>query len=111
MRQNNGHDAVLLQVMEAVQQKGEVRRRSWRESVVFEAGIIGHVLFRGPAIAERWIGDDCVKLRHFGRIGLAQHVPVVCQRVAVKDGKRGVAHAVQQHVHAGEALCDVRIAF
>ena len=44
------------------------------------------------------------KLRLLGRVRLAQHVPVVGQRVAVVDFELSVLHPVQQHVHAREVV-------
>lgn len=104
VRQDDGHDAVLLQKMEAVEQEGEVRSGARREAVVFEAHIGGKVSRRVPAVAEGRVRHHGVEVRHLGRVCLAQHVPVIGQGIAVEDGESPVAHAMQEHVHAGEVV-------
>ena len=104
VRQDDGHDAVLLQKMEAVEQEGEVRSGARREAVVLEAHVCGEVSRRVPAVAEGRVRHYGVEVRHLGRIGLAQHVPVIDQGVTVEDGEGPVAHAMQEHVHAGEVV-------
>ena len=61
-------------------------------------------LVRLPAVAERRIGHHGVELGLLGGVGLAQHVPVVGQRVAVVDLELRILHPVQQHVHARQVV-------
>ena len=72
--------------------------------MVLEAHVLAHRVGRLPAIAEGRIGDDGVELRLLGGVRLAQHVPVVGQRVAVVDLELRVLHPVQQHVHARQVV-------
>ena len=104
VRQDDRHHAFVLQVVKAVQQEREVGRRLWGQAVVLEAHVLAHRLGRVPAVAERRIGDHGVEVRLLGRVGLAQHVPVVGQRVAVVDFELRVLHPVQQHVHPREVV-------
>ena len=86
--------------MEAVEQEGEVGRGFWCKAVVLEAHVLGQGLGRFPSEAERGVGDHGVELGLPSRVGLAEHLPVVGQRVAVEDFELGILYAVQQHVHA-----------
>ena len=104
VRQDDRHHAVVLQVVQPVQQEGEVGRALGRHAVVLEPHVLAHRLGRLPAIAERRVGDDRVELRLLRRVRLAQHVPVVGQRVAVVDLELRVLHPVQQHVHARQVV-------
>jgi len=104
VRQDDGHDALVRQVMEAVQEEGEVGGGLRGQSVIFEPHVAAHIVLRFPTVTERGIGDDGVELGHPGGVGLAQKIPVVGQRIAVVDFKFRVLHPVQQHVHAREIV-------
>lgn len=51
MWQDDGHDALVRQVVEAVQEEGEVGGGLGCDSVVLEAHVVGHVLIGLPAIS------------------------------------------------------------
>ncbi len=104
MRQDDGHHPVILQVVQAVQQEGEVGGALRRHTVVFETRVVARLLLRVPAETEGRIGHHGIEGRLLCRIGLAQPVPVVFQRVAVMDLELGVLHPVQQHVHARQVV-------
>ena len=104
VRQDDGHHAFILQVVETVQQEGEVGGGFGSQPVVLEPNIVAHRLGRIPAIAEGRIGHDRIEVGLLGGVHLAQHVPVIGQRVAVIDFELRVLHSVQQHVHAGEVV-------
>lgn len=102
--EDDGHGAFLVEVVEAVQEEGEVGGGFGREAVVFEAHVFAHCLGGFPAVAEGGIGDDGVEGGFSGGISFAEHVPVVGEGVAVEDGEFGVFDAVEEHVHAGEVV-------
>ena len=105
VRQDDRHHAFVLQVVEARAAGRRSRRRDLGASaVVLEPHVLAHRLGRLPAVAERRVGDDGVELRLLRGVRLAQHVPVVGQRVAVVDLELRVLHPVQQHVHAREVV-------
>ena len=57
VREDDGHRAVLLEVVEAVEQEGHVGRLLGREAIVTESGIVGQLFAGGPFEAEggqRW---------------------------------------------------------
>jgi hypothetical protein len=74
--------------------------------VVLEANIVAHVVFRLPAVAERWVGDNSVELRHLRRIVLAEKIPVIEQRVAAVNFElpRGRGLAIQFRSELGFGL-------
>ena len=104
MRQDNGHSPFPLQVVEAVQQKGEVCGGFRSQPIIFETHIFAQRLSGIPAVAERGIGHHGIEIGLFRRIGFAQHVPVVGQSVAVEYLKFRVLHTMQQHVHARQVI-------
>lgn len=104
VRQDDRHHAVVFEVVQPVQQKREVGRALRRHAVVLEAHVLAHRLARLPAVAERRIGHNRVELRLHPGVRLAQHVPVVSERVTVVDLELRVLHPVQQHVHARQVV-------
>ncbi len=90
--------------MEAVQEEGEVGGGFRGQAVVFEAHVVAHRIRGVPAVAKRRIGHDGVEARLLGRVQLAQRVPFVEERVAVKDVELRILHPLQQHVHAGQVV-------
>src|SRR3546814_4975966 len=77
VREDDGHHAVVLQIVQPMKEEGEVGGALGRHAVVLEAHVLGHGLARLPAVAEGRIGHHRVELRFLGRVGLAQEVPVV----------------------------------
>jgi hypothetical protein len=57
-----------------------------------------------PAVVERRIRHHGIEIRFLGGVGLAQHFPIIGQRVAVEDFKLRILHPVQQHVHARQVV-------
>ena len=104
MRQDDGHHAFRFQIVEAVEQEGEVGCGLGGEAVALETHIFAHRVSGFPTKAEGRIGGDGVEARLLGRVLLPHHVPFVEQGVAVKDFELRVLHPVQQHVHAGEVV-------
>ena len=104
MRQDDGHCTVVPEVVKTVQQEREIRRRLRGQPVVLEPHILAQCLVRVPAVAERRVGDHGVEIELLRRIGLAEHVPFVRQRIAVVDLELRILHPVQQHVHPGEVV-------
>ncbi len=104
VQQDDGHHAFVFEVVEAVEQEGEVGGRFGSESVAFEAHVVRQSIIRFPPLAERWIGYAGVEARLLGRVLLAHQVPVVEQCVAVEDLELGILHPMEQHVHAGEVV-------
>ena len=104
VRQDDSHDAFRFQIMEAVQQKGEVRGGFGRKTVVLETHVFTNRFGRLPSVTERRIGHHGIELRHPGRVHLAQPVPVVREGVAVVDMELRIFHPVKQHVHARQVV-------
>ncbi|MCY1559556.1 hypothetical protein D9M68_966060 [compost metagenome] len=71
MGQDDGHHAVLLKEVEAMQQKGEVRCRLRCQAIVLEADVLTQSLARLPAVAERRVGHNGIESGHLGRVSLA----------------------------------------
>ncbi len=100
--QDERHGAVAAEVVEAVEQEGEVSGALRRYAVVGEAWVARGLVVGFPAEAEGRVGHDGIKEHGVGGVLLAEQVPVVGEGVAVEDFKLRVAEAMQQHVHAGE---------
>ena len=90
--------------MQAVQQEGEVGSALGRQAMILEAHVLAERLGRVPAVTERRIGDHRIEGWLLGWVLLAEHVPVVGQRVAVVYLELRILHPVQQHVHAAEVV-------
>ncbi len=104
VRQDDRHHAFVFEEVEAVQQKGKVSGGLGGEAVAFEAHVVSQRIGRLPAVAKRRVGHDGVEARLFGRVLLAQRVPLVEQGVTVENLKLRILHTVQQHIHAGEVI-------
>ena len=104
VRQDDCHHAFVFQVVEAVEEEGEVGGGLGGEAVAFEAHVVGQRVGGFPALAEGRVGDDGVEARLLRRVRLPHHVLLVEQGIAVEDVKLRVLHPVQQHVHAGEVV-------
>lgn len=57
MRQDDGHHAVLLEVLETVQQEGKVGGGFGRQAVVLEAHVLTQRLGGLPAVAKWRVGQ------------------------------------------------------
>ena len=104
MRQDDGHDAVLLEVLETVQQEGKVGGGFGRQAVVLEAHALTQRVGGLPAVAEWRVGYHRIEARHLGPVRLAHHVSFIGQLVAVEDLELRLLHPVQQHVHARQVV-------
>lgn len=90
--------------MEAVKKEGEICGGFRREPVVLEPHVIGQRIGWRPTVAERRIGDHGIETGHLRRVGFAQHLPIVRQRITVENLELGIFHPMQQHVHAREVV-------
>ena len=102
--QDDRHHAFFFEVVEAVQEEGEIGGGLGSEAVAFEAHVVGQGIGGFPAVAEGRIGHDGIKTWLLGWVRLAHHVPLVEEGVAMEDLEFRVLHPVQQHVHAGEVV-------
>lgn len=102
--EDDGHDAIFFEVVEAVKEEGEIGGGFGGDAMVFEAHVLAGFVARGPAVAEGGIGDDDIEAGFFGGVGFAQPIPFVGEGVAVEDFEFGVFDSVQEHVHPREVV-------
>ena len=77
VRQDDGHHSFVFEEVEAVKEKCEVGSGLGGEAVAFESYIVCYGVCGFPAVAERWIGDDCIELWLLCGVHLPHHVPLV----------------------------------
>src|SRR5690625_74088 len=89
--------------MKAMQQEREIRSRLGRQTMRPKTHIIRN-LAGIPFVTERRIRNDGVKMRYARRILLLQEIPLVGERIAMKNLEFRVLHAMQKHVHARQVI-------
>ena len=99
VREDDGHGAAALQVVEAVQEEGVVGLGFRREDAVVAVTLILQEAFGGaPFGGVRRIHQDQVE------VGLLVGRPVAVQRVGVPEVLILSGDAVEEHVHPGEVV-------
>ena len=83
--EDDRHGAFWFEVVEAVEEEGEVGGGFGGEAVTFESYVFADGFGGFPAIAEGRIGDDRIEVESFGGVGFFEDVPVVGEGVAVED--------------------------
>ncbi|OQA28864.1 MAG: hypothetical protein BWY58_00140 [Chloroflexi bacterium ADurb.Bin344] len=110
VRQNNRHNAIRLEVIEIMEQKGIIRLGFRRDSKVGKTRVVFFVV-RFPMLGIRRIGDHRIDIqRIIGSCGIAliKKRPVVFQRVAVSGYNVIRQDASHDQIHSSEV---VRILF
>ena len=105
--QDDGHHAVIFEVLKAVQEEGEVGSRLGCDAWFLKRMSLAVSSPGDQRRLKGWVGDHCIEGGLLGRVFFAEAVPLVVEGVAVVDLELGILHSVQEHVHPGEIAPDV----
>ena len=106
MREDNGHNAVRLDMIQIMEQEGVIRLSFWRQTKAGKARI-SFLVCGVPSLRIRRIGDDCIHIQ--GIIGLNGVVvikirPVLFESIAIAGNDIVRLDPAHHQIHAGQVV-------